>query len=100
MYRRIHKGNAKQNKVIPFLLTHPDLFRSLAYTLDRLQYFLSCLSFESSQKSNVAFQVGKLASSFKFLEYSEIEADLEGFLLDSLNKIYKLNDLIEEEYFA
>ncbi|MEM6806538.1 MAG: alpha-E domain-containing protein [Bacteroidota bacterium] len=100
MYRRLHKGNAKQEKVIPFLLTNPRLFRSLAYTLEQLNFFLSSLSFESSQKSSLSFQASKLASFFKFLEYEEIDENLEEFLLQSLNKVYKINDLIQKEYFG
>lgn len=99
MYRRLYRGVTNQKNVLSFLLTNPTLSRSLTFSLEKVNYFLSRLTFAKNGDSNLEFQVGKLANSFKFLEYKEIECDLENFLISSLQKIYGLNELIEKEYF-
>ena len=99
MYRHRYRGISNQEHIIMFLLCHPKLSRSLTYTLIEVSNILRRLSPGKMNHSNLAFQAEKLASNFKFLEYKEIEGDLQGFLMTSLNKIYHLNELIEREYF-
>ncbi|MEM0995198.1 MAG: alpha-E domain-containing protein [Bacteroidota bacterium] len=99
MYRKLYKGNIKAEHVLNFLLSNTTLSRSLAFSLDRVSQFLSHLTAAISSDSKLLFQAEKLASSFKFLEYEEIQTNLQEFLSTSLNKIYALNDLIEQQYF-
>ncbi|NJN78890.1 MAG: alpha-E domain-containing protein, partial [Saprospiraceae bacterium] len=99
MCRRYYKGDINQENVISFLLSNPSLSRSLVYNLNEIDELLSQLSFAAETDAKLSFQAAKLASSFKFLEYSEIEDNLQPFLINALSKIYKLHDLIEEEYF-
>lgn len=99
MYRRIYKGDVQQKNVISFLLTNEKLPRSVVSTLERVNYYIAGLTFAPSIESKLEFQASKLAYKFKFLEYDEIENNLQEFLVGSLHKIYALNNLIEQEYF-
>lgn len=99
MYRRVHRGVINQQNVLEFLLSHSTLPCSVAFSLAKVNEMLSCLTFAVDSSSDLGFQAGKLASSFKFLEYKEIEANPQEFLLTSLGKVYQLHDLIEKEYF-
>ncbi len=99
MYRRVNKGAINQQNVLDFLLSHSTLPCSVAFSLAKVNEMLSCLTFAASSDSRLGFQAGKLASNFKYLEYEEIEANPQAFLLASLSKVYQLHDLIEKEYF-
>ncbi|MEZ4883593.1 MAG: alpha-E domain-containing protein [Chitinophagales bacterium] len=99
MYRRVYRSVINQKEVLEFLLSHPTLPCSIAFSLSKVNEMLSCLTFAASPNSQLAFQAGKLANSFKYLEYEEIEGNLQEFLTSSLNKIYQLHELIEKEYF-
>jgi len=100
MYRRLYGGSIQQKNVLHFLLTHGSLSRSLTFTLNQIQILLRKFTFAADTDANIVFQASKLANSFKFLEYEDIEEDIQGFLVTSLNKIYNLNNLIEKEYFG
>lgn len=100
MYRKAYKGGVNQRNVLTFLLSNPSLALSVAFTLEKVNVILSRLTFAVSENSQLSFQAGKLASSFKYLDYDEIkENDIKTFLKTSLEKIYVLNDLIIQEYF-
>ena len=51
-------------------------------------------------QKDIAFQVGKLISPLEYVEFSDIEGDLEKFLEDTLSKIYLISDLIVKKYFT
>lgn len=99
MYRRIYRREIQQKNILTFLLTNPAMSRSVCSTLEQLNFFLSGLSLGVSKESKLQFQARKLANHFKYLEYHEIVDDVPGFLNQSLEKIYELNNLIEKEYF-
>ena len=99
MHRKVYRGNIKQENEVSFLLTHSTFPRSVAFTLGKVNFILSRLTFALNPKSQLNFQSEKLETNFKFLEYKEVEEDLQAFLGASMEKIYNLNDLIEQEYF-
>ncbi len=99
MYRLHYKGITNQENVLTYLLTHPNLSRSMTFSLTEVLRILNRLSTGKSENSKLAFQAEKLANNFKFLEYDEISDDLQGFLIKSLEKVYLLNEMIENEYF-
>lgn len=99
MYRRRYKGEVKEEQVIQFLLSHSSLPRSAAFTLNRMNYYLSKLTFAVNPHSQLQFQANKLESQFKFFEYEDQPTDIQGFLMEGMQKLARLNTLIEQEYF-
>ena len=99
MHRRVHRRPQTQKSVFEFLSSQATFPRSIAYSLKRVHDLIVQLSQLTKSGESLVFKAGKLSSHFQYLEYREVKSHLQDFLNDSLDKIYELNQLIDEEYF-
>ena len=99
MHRRLYKKPQTQRSVFEFLTSNSQFPRSIAYNLSRVHDLIAQLNQMTKSGDNLLFKAGKYSSYFQYLEYEDVKDDLQGFLNQSLNHIYELNRMIEEEYF-
>lgn len=101
MHRRVYRKTPNQKSIFDFLVINQIFPRSIAYNFRKVDELVNKLSFKypPSADADLLFQVGKLASYFKFLEYDEIKDVLPQFLDDSLKKVYSLHNKIGETFF-
>ncbi len=99
MHRRAYRKPQSRHSVFQFLTSNVLFPRSVAYNLKRVHELVSQLSELTPRTHPLLFKTGKLSSHFQYLEYGEIKEELSEFLKDSLQKLYELHRLIEEEYF-
>ncbi len=50
-------------------------------------------------KSSTAFMVGKIKAEFEFKQIEEIQEDTQGYLDLILNKMFKISENMEKEFF-
>lgn len=99
MHQRIYRKPQTQRSVFEFLTSNALFPRSIAYNLKKVHELIAQLSLLTKSGETLLFKAGKLSSHFQYLEYKEIKEDLPTFLSQSIQRIYELNQLIEEEYF-
>lgn len=99
MHRRVYRKPQTQQSVFEFLNSNTQFPRSVAYNLHQVHQLIAQLNQSTQSGEALLFKAGKLSSYFQFLEYGEVKDDLPGFLSQSLEKIYELHQMIEEEYF-
>lgn len=99
MHRRVYRKPQNQYSVLEFLCTHTRFPRSVAYNLRRVEQLIAQLGQQTRSGRTLAFKAGKLSSYFQYLEYEEIKEDLPAFLAEANQRIFRLNELIEETYF-
>jgi len=99
MHRRLYRKPQTQKSVFEFLTSNALFPRSIAYNLECIHSLVSKLSMFTKSGDMLTFKAGKISSYFQYLEYAEIKDDLHTFLDQSLDRIYEVHTLIEEEYF-
>ena len=101
MCRKYYTKAPEKYNTIEFLLVNPSFPRSVISSLNQLIDYLKSIEYNSkTYKNSIIFKVGKLVAPFQFLEVEDIEERLPDFLQDVLSSIYKISDLITEEYFS
>lgn len=50
-------------------------------------------------KHSTAFFVGKIKAEFEFKQIEEIQEDIQGCLTGILNKMFKISENMEKEFF-
>ena len=50
-------------------------------------------------KDSTAFMVGKIRSEFEFKRIEEIQKDVQGFLDEILDKMFRISENMEKEFF-
>ncbi len=99
MSHRLYKKLPNQKDTCEFLIANKDFPRSIAYNINKVKQQIEAISIKKViSADSLEFKIGKMASHYKYLEYSEIEDDLQAFLNKTLLNIYELHTLLEKEY--
>ncbi|HPG07385.1 MAG TPA: alpha-E domain-containing protein [Saprospiraceae bacterium] len=101
MCHKYYSNWPERHATVDFLLFNPYFPKSVVRSMLKLKLSLEKIQSNGliTQK-DIAFQVGKLISPLEYVEFSDIEGDLEKFLEDTLSKIYLISDLIVKKYFT
>ena len=103
MSRKIFKSTVQQSNACEFLITNLDFPRSIAFSLveanSLIQKIKNTSSWSHFDRDSVEFKSAKMTSFLKYLNYAEIDSQLEPFLNTTLKDLFVLNDLIHEEFF-
>lgn len=83
---------------VQFLIGHLLFARSAAYNMQVVTRLLKEMEGLNPKRNLAIFQAGKLFSYFRFLEYAEVEDDLESALSAALRRVLTLNQTIRETY--
>jgi uncharacterized alpha-E superfamily protein len=99
MSHRYYKTSPNRASTCEFLIGNKYFTRSIAYNMEQVKEILKSLSQKKIiVPDSLEFKIGKLANYYKYLEYSEIADNVQGFLTKTLDEIYKLHLLLEKEY--
>jgi uncharacterized alpha-E superfamily protein len=99
MSHRFYKKPSNKQNTFEFLITNKDFPRSIAYNIGKVNQFIQNISIKRTfPTDSLEFKIGKLASFYRFLEYDEVEKDLQEFLSETLENLYKVHTMIEKEY--
>jgi uncharacterized alpha-E superfamily protein len=100
MHHRRYKKPLSPGTTVEFLITNPRFPRSVTYNLRCVHESLLRLREITPTSQELLFRAGKLYNYFRYLEPPEVKDRLNEFLEASLQQIYGLHELIEQEYFA
>jgi len=99
-YRHYKKFPSKKN-IVEFLVINTYFPRSIAYNIGKASQCIQSISLKKLfTPDSPEFYADKMTSYYKFLEYDEIGEDLQKFLNQTLENIYKLHDMLEQEYIS
>lgn len=99
MSYRYYKAPPNRRSICEFLITNKDFPRAIAFNVGMINTLIQQISIKKTLlPDSIEFYVGKMESYYKFLDYDEVSDDLQTFLTDTLDNIYKIHTLIEEEY--
>ncbi|WGK64466.1 alpha-E domain-containing protein [Croceiramulus getboli] len=100
MMRRLYKKTPTQNSTLEFLILNPDCPRSVMNSLNQVHRHMQILNREEQcAKDSAKFLIGKVRAEYQFKLIEEIEGGVQNFIEDILNKLVKISDHLEKEYF-
>lgn len=99
MSHRFYKKSPNQEIICEFLIMNKDFPRSIAYNIDKVNDYLQSISIKKVILPDTPeFYISKMANYYKYLRYSEISDDLQGFLSETLKNVYGMHLQLEKEY--
>lgn len=100
MCRRHYSGGPDKQTTLDFLLFNAYFPKSVTNNLREL---LKCLrkvkNHPTHDKNSITYKIGKILAPYQYTQVDEIEDNLIEYLEHLLSDIYKIHDLITEEYF-
>ncbi|MBC7387792.1 MAG: alpha-E domain-containing protein [Opitutaceae bacterium] len=101
MLRRHYKTSPSRKNCIEFLLLNKFFPKSLYFNLSEVQRHMQILALHNSgDKGTIEFNIGKLTATFQYLQYSEIENRTSEFLNETIDKLYKIGERLDSEFFG
>ncbi|MBT29236.1 MAG: hypothetical protein CMO01_06200 [Thalassobius sp.] len=89
-----------RNNTMEFLLFNPDFPRSVSSCLNKALTYLKEIEPQKGKREHrLEFKIAKFIIPFEYMEVKELDNNLPEFLEQLLSKIYKISDMIVEEYF-
>jgi uncharacterized alpha-E superfamily protein len=99
MSHRYYKAPPTRKSTCEFLISNKYFTRSIAYNMEQVKEILKSLSQKRIVvQDSLEFKIGKLANYYKYVEYHEISDNMQGFLHQAIDEIFKLHSLLEREY--
>lgn len=99
MYHRFYNPPLRQKHICEFLIINPNFPRSIAFNVNEVKNYVNDISLQKTRSpDSLEFFIEKNASYYKFLDYSEISDDLQKFLGETLENMYKINERIQQGY--
>ncbi|WP_375324338.1 alpha-E domain-containing protein [Flagellimonas sp. GZD32] len=100
MMRRFYKKSPNSTSTLEFLLLNPNCPRSFMNCINQVHKHILVLDKKVEyEKASTAFQVGKIRAEFEFKQIEEIQEDIQGSLDLILNKMFKISESMEKEFF-
>ncbi len=101
MSRKLYRALPNKANTLEFLILNSTFPKSLTFNLTEayknLQY-LSRIKVETIE--SMEFMLGKLSSEYKYKTIKEIEPIVQSFLYETLNRVYKTAERLENEYLS
>ena len=99
MSRTYYQALPNLRDTIDFLVLNNDFPRAIRYNLSRLSKYLGKINpSKLEERDSLEFFVGRISSTFQYLQIDEIENDLLGFLDNTLCDINRIGDMLSEKY--
>lgn len=103
MTKKIFKKGISEDTACEFLITNLDFPRSIAASLDRCSKIIKKIKngteINQLDRNSLIYKSAKLSSSIKYLDYQNLEEDVNDLLTNNLKEIAKLHDAIQKEFF-
>ena len=103
MTRKLFKSSVQQNNACEFLVTNLDFPRSIAFSLAQINKMIRKIKNVSDlkhlERNTVEFKSAKLSAQLKYLNYEDVQDNLNDFLKDTQKELLYLNNAINEEFF-
>lgn len=100
MMRRLYKKTPNSTSTLDFLLLNPRCPRSFMNCINQVNnHILEIDQKVEHCKSSTAFLVGKVKAEFQFKQIEEISGDIQGNLNAILDKMFKISESMEKEFF-
>jgi uncharacterized alpha-E superfamily protein len=99
MSHRFYKAPPNRKSTCEFLISNKYFTRSIAYNMEQVKEILKSLSQKKIVvPDSLEFRIGKLANYYKYVEYNEIADDMQDFLHQAIEEVFKLHTHLEKEY--
>ncbi len=100
MMRRLYKKSPNSTSTLEFLLLNGRCPRSFMNCINQVyKHILEIDKKVEYAKCSTAFMVGKIRAEFEFKQIEEIQEDIQGNLNLILNKMFKISENMENEFF-
>ena len=100
MMRRLYKKSPTSTSTLEFLLLNGRCPRSFMNCINQVyKHILEIDKKVEYSKSSTAFMVGKIKAEFEFKQIEEIQDDTQGNLNSILDKMFKISENMEKEFF-
>lgn len=100
MMRRLYKKSPTSTSTLEFLLLNGRCPRSFMNCINQVyKHILEIDKKVEYSKHSTAFMVGKIRAEFEFKQIEEIQEDIQGSLNMILNKMFKISENMEKEFF-
>lgn len=100
MMRRLYKKSPNSTSTLEFLILNGRCPRSFMNCINQVyKHILEIDKKVEYAKSSTAFMVGKIRAEFEFKQIEEIQEDIQGNLNLILNKMFKISENMEKEFF-
>ncbi|WP_228237408.1 alpha-E domain-containing protein [Allomuricauda sp. M10] len=100
MMRRLYKKSPNSTSTIEFLILNGRCPRSFMNCINQVYKHIHELDKKVEyDKGSTAFMVGKIRAEFEFKQIEEIQDDVQGNLDMILNKMFKISENMEKEFF-
>ncbi|MCB0373013.1 MAG: alpha-E domain-containing protein [Muricauda sp.] len=100
MMRRLYKKSPTSTTTLEFLLLNGRCPRSFMNCINQVyKHILEIDKKVEYSKSSTAFMVGKIKAEFEFKQIEEIQDDTQGNLNSILDKMFKISENMEKEFF-
>ncbi|WP_108424636.1 alpha-E domain-containing protein [Flagellimonas amoyensis] len=100
MMRRLYKKSPNSTSTLEFLILNGKCPRSLMNCINQVHKHIQELDKKVEyDKSSTAFMVGKIRAEFEFKQIEDVQEDIQGNLDLILNKMFKISENMEKEFF-
>ncbi|WP_318308261.1 alpha-E domain-containing protein [Flagellimonas crocea] len=100
MMRRLYKKTPNGTSTMEFLLLNGKCPRSFMNCINQVhKHILEIDKKVEYSQSSTAFMVGKIKAEFQFKQIDEVMEDIQGNLNMILNKMFKISESMEKEFF-
>ncbi|NAY91122.1 alpha-E domain-containing protein [Muricauda sp. JGD-17] len=101
MMRRLYKKAPTSTTTLEFLLLNSRCPRSFMNCINQVYNHVKELENKAEhEKHSTAFLVGKVRAEFEFKRIEEITEDVQGCLNGILDKMFKISESMEKEFFG
>ncbi|WP_036384551.1 alpha-E domain-containing protein [Muricauda sp. MAR_2010_75] len=100
MMRRLYKKSPNSTSTLEFLILNGRCPRSFMNCINQVyKHILEIDKKVEYAKSSTAFMVGKIRAEYEFKQIEEVQDDIQGNLDLILNKMFKISENMEKEFF-
>lgn len=100
MMRRLYKKSPTSTTTLEFLLLNGRCPRSFMNCINQVyKHIVEIDQKVEYSKHSTAFMVGKIRAEFQYKQIEELQEDIQGNLNMILNKMFKISENMEKEFF-
>ena len=100
MCRKYYNSLPNKHNTLEFLLFINSFPRSVVYNLLHAHNHLKLINPDKQEaRGEIGYKVGKIINHLRYMEIADLDNNIPAFLEDTLQMIYQINSLIQEEYF-
>ena len=97
-YQRLYVGRIEPERVVEFLLLHPDFSRSVRFSLEAASKALTAIEGQGGALSPASRMLGRILNDLKFAEIDQLVDDLHAFLTRALEGCTRVSRTLQDQY--